>query len=573
MSIPSLFRSWRRSRLPTWYDPAYRLPLPALEARSRFDPRRADLACWHLRDVGALTADDLRTPIRARYADLIRVHTAEMVEGLTQPEALARVFGLDPWDVPVDALLRTLRLAVGGTVAAAREAVIRSGPTLNLLGGFHHATPDRAAGFSPVNDIAVAVAALRADGFTGTVAVLDLDAHPPDGTAACLGGDAWLGSLSGSDWGPLPEVDEQVLAGADDQRYLAALAELLGRMPRAALTFVVAGGDVLAGDQNGLLALTLDGARRRDHAVARALAGRGSVWLPAGGYHKDAWRVLAGTGLVLTLGSLEPIDPAADPVRSRYARVSAGLTPDRLSGDLDMADIEAELGLRRADSGRLLGHYTAEGAEYALAAFGVLDAVERLGYRDLGVRIGTTDVGDRFQLFGSAAGATHLLSEAVVERSTLAGKPILFIHWLTLRHPLAAFRPGRAPLPGQEVPGLGLAREAAEIYLRMAERVGLAGVAFRPAHYHVARAAGPRFQFPDPVRQGRFEALSDALAHLEFGAAARAVAEGRVLVDGKPYRWEPDVMVEWRDGTVSDRAAIEAARGHTTVTLATSGAA
>lgn len=560
MPLPRFLRALGRHRVPTWHHAAYRLPLPALEARARFDPRRADLAVWYLREVGALAEEDLHTPSRVRYADLVRVHSAALVEAMTRPEELARVFGLDPWDVPVDALLRAIRLAVGGTLAASREAVVRSGPTVNLLGGFHHAAPDRAAGFSPVNDVAVAVAALRAEGFGGDVAVLDLDAHPPDGTAAALAGRAWIGSISGSDWGPLPSVDETVLPGAEDAAYLAALNALLARMPRAALTFVLAGGDVLAGDLNGLLRLTLDGARRRDAAVAAALAGRASVWLPAGGYHPDAWRVLAGTGLVLSFGDLAPIPPAADPLRSRFARLSSTLAPTRLAGDLDMADIEVDLGLRRPDSGRLLGHYTAEGTEYALATFGVLEVIERLGYRELDVKLDTTDVGDRFRLFGTAGGVVHLLAESVLARSVLQGRTVLFIHWLTLRNPLAAYRGGRRPLPGQEVPGLGMAREAAELHLRMAERLGWEGVAFRPGHYHVAVAARPRFHFADPAREGRFEALLAALAPLSFGDAAAAVAEGRVLLDGAPYRWEPDVMVEWTDGRLPDPAIVGQAR-------------
>src|SRR5438874_280819 len=79
-----------------------------------------------------------------------------------------------------------------GTLEAAREMLSPANRrrvgrrALNLLGGFHHARPDVAAGFCPVNDIAVAVAAAREEGFQGRVLVLDLDAHPPDGTAACL---------------------------------------------------------------------------------------------------------------------------------------------------------------------------------------------------------------------------------------------------------------------------------------------------------------------------------------------------------------------------------------------------
>ena len=51
----------------------------------------------------------------------------------------------------------------------------------------------------------MAIATLRFRGFDGQVVVLDLDAHPPDGTAACLEHDerAWVGSLSGSHWGAI----------------------------------------------------------------------------------------------------------------------------------------------------------------------------------------------------------------------------------------------------------------------------------------------------------------------------------------------------------------------------------
>ena len=61
--------------------------------------------------------------------------------------------------------------------------------------------------------------------------------------------------------------------GAGDEPYLAALRRLLARAPRADLAYVIAGGDVLAGDKMGRLGLTLAGARLRDLAVA-ALARR-----------------------------------------------------------------------------------------------------------------------------------------------------------------------------------------------------------------------------------------------------------------------------------------------------------
>jgi len=83
-----------------------------------------------------------------------------------------------------------------------------------------------------------------------------------------------VGSLSGSDFCRLRGADETVLpAGAGDEAYLAALPSLLWRMPTPDLAFVIAGGDVLAGDRFEQLGLTLAGTRRRDLEVARALAG------------------------------------------------------------------------------------------------------------------------------------------------------------------------------------------------------------------------------------------------------------------------------------------------------------
>src|SRR5512143_301695 len=350
-----------RRELPVWYSPSYRLPMTGVEASAGLEPRRADYVAWWLLDTRAIVASDLRTPQRITYDDLDRVHSLELLDSLGRPETLARIFGVDPSDVPVDELMLTVQLACGGTLQASREALARRGPALNLLGGFHHAAPDAAGGFCPVNDVAVALAALRADGFRGTAVVLDLDAHPPDGLAACLDGDAsaWVGSISGSDWGPLRRVDETVLPErSGDADYQRALGALLGRMPHPDLAFVLAGGDVLAGDRLGRLGLTLAGARRRDREVADALQGIPSVWLPGGGYHRDAWRVLAGTAMVLAVRGGGRIPPRYDPLRTRFAGISRELRlADLGQEEFTAADLEEALGLGREPRQRLLLGY------------------------------------------------------------------------------------------------------------------------------------------------------------------------------------------------------------------------
>ena len=182
--------SWfHRRDITVWYDPRYRLPMSGLEAVVGFDPRRPDFAAWWLRESGAVARGAVRRPHRISYENLARVHAPELLESLGRAEALAAIFSVDPSDVPVDEVMTTVRLACGGTLAGARETLRTRAPALNLLGGFHHAAPAAAGGNCPVNDVAVAVATLRAEGFAGRIAVLDLDAHPPDGLAACLAGD------------------------------------------------------------------------------------------------------------------------------------------------------------------------------------------------------------------------------------------------------------------------------------------------------------------------------------------------------------------------------------------------
>jgi hypothetical protein len=70
-------------------------------------------------------------------------------------------------------------------------------------------------------------------------------------------------------------------------------------------------------------------------------------------------------------------------------------------------------------------------------------------------------------------------------------------------------------------------------------------VVFRPAHYHTAYAARHAFQFVNPDRQGRFEALVRDLAGVPLVEATLAIDQGKVTMDGAPYAWEADEMISW----------------------------
>jgi hypothetical protein len=321
---------------------------------------------------------------------------------------------------------------------------------------------------------------------------------------------------------------------------------------------------VLVGDTLGTLGLSVEGARARDLKVIEELGALPQVWLPAGGYSPHAWKVLAGTGLALAFHTQEPIPTDFDPLGAELAEVAMQLNPEALGSPPMLSEDDLpELYGRRAEP-RLLGFYTRDGIEYALERYGLLALIRRLGFDDLHVELD----GNTMRL---KSGKDTVLVELEVERKTIAGNELLFVNWLSLRNPHVQFSKTRPQLPGQQVPGLGLADEATRLLKLIAERLGLSGVAFRPSWFHMAYAARHGSGFLDPQRQGRFEALLRDLKPLTLLDATRAVAEGRVRLNGEPYAWEADPMVQWLrpDAHPGDAAAIAAERERSRFTVST----
>ena len=102
--------------------------------------------------------------LRARPAkeeDILRVHTAGYLRKLkTGTLSPAEIRKLEIKFSP--ALFQFAVLSVGGTVMTARKAV-EDGLAVHLGGGFHHAFPGHGEGFCVLNDVAVAVEALKAE--------------------------------------------------------------------------------------------------------------------------------------------------------------------------------------------------------------------------------------------------------------------------------------------------------------------------------------------------------------------------------------------------------------------------
>lgn len=558
--------------LPVWYCPEYRLPLSCAEGLLGIEPRRADFTVWYLLQTDVCNKTQLRKPSPMSFEHLQRVHTKSYLESLWEPNTMADMIGCSDVKVPSDEVIKTVRLACGGTLEAARWVLQKGGPALNLLGGMHGAGPDFGAGLCPLNDIACTVAALEHEGFSGKIAVVDLDAHAPVGTSACLGEDpkVWIGSISTDDT-ELQGVDGFVVPrGCTNEQYKVTFGDLLAAMPAADLVFVIAGGDVLSEDRLGGMNLDIRGIRKRDQELSRHLGPTPSVWLPGGGYHRDSWRVLAGTALVLAKDSTKPIADSYDPMGERFAQLSRELDPVDLppEGCLSADDVAQALRIPGGSSLRLLGYYSEQNIDFALVQFGIIPHLRRLGYRSFRTVIDRSEQGDRFRLFGKSAEETstrpgpdvadeHLLVECLLDTQTIDGDEVLYVHWLTLRNPLAAFSSDRRKLPGQEVPGLGLAREAGQMLIRIAKRLELPGVAYRPAWYHTAFAGRYHMRFADPVRQGQFEALMRDTSGQGLELVTKAMAQGRIIMDGSVYKWGSDPMVIWLDGRSDDREIIE----------------
>jgi acetoin utilization deacetylase AcuC-like enzyme len=221
------------------------------------------------------------------------VHTAEYLNKLESSRLSAaeqRRLGM-PWS---DALWQRSRLASGGTLLAARAA-LDLGLAGNLAGGTHHAFADHGEGFCVLNDVAVAVAKLRVEGAIERAAIIDLDVHQGNGTAAIFEGteEVFTFSMHGERNYPTAkmrsDLDVALKDGVGDVEYLDSLQRHLPTVLEKAgadIAFYLAGVDVAAGDRYGRLKLSEEGIRARDLAVIESVRGRGVplVIVLGGGY-------------------------------------------------------------------------------------------------------------------------------------------------------------------------------------------------------------------------------------------------------------------------------------------------
>lgn len=216
----------------------------------------------------------------------------------TLSEAEQKAIGF-PWSAR---MVERSRRSVGATIAACRAA-LEQGASANLAGGTHHAYADSGGGFCVFNDAAVAARLMQAERRVARVAIVDLDVHQGNGTAAILARDdsVFTLSLHGAQNYPFSkecsDLDIALPDGTGDDAYLAALDQALAQLARRfdpQLIIYLAGADPHEGDRLGRLKLTLEGLAARDRRVFAFAAQRR---LPvavtmAGGYGRDLARTV-----------------------------------------------------------------------------------------------------------------------------------------------------------------------------------------------------------------------------------------------------------------------------------------
>src|ERR1700676_5292043 len=245
------------------YHPSYQAPLPSGHP---FPMSKYLLLKDRLLAEGILAPGDILQPEPIDAPTLELVHTREYLAKLASSGLSAaeqRRLGL-PWS---EALWQRSRMASAGTLLAARTA-LDEGLAANLAGGTHHAFADHGEGFCVISDVAIAVAQLRAEGAIRRAAIIDLDVHQGNGTAAIFENDAdvFTFSMHGERNYPLVKMrsnlDVPLRDGIGDAEYLEELGRHLPAVletAKADVVFYLAGVDVAAGDRYGKLALSEEG--------------------------------------------------------------------------------------------------------------------------------------------------------------------------------------------------------------------------------------------------------------------------------------------------------------------------
>jgi len=240
----------------------------------RFPMEKFGLLARHLRQQGIAGNHNVFRPGRALPEVLEIAHCPAYLQrfiGNALSHQEQRRLGI-PWSTGL--MHRTL-ISPNGTLLTASLA-LKHGIACHLAGGTHHAHYDFASGFCILNDLAIAARALVAQGKTERVLIFDCDVHQGDGTASILADDDNIFTCSIHCEKNFParkatsDLDVGLPIGTEDSVYLDTVEQTLTHLIdtfKPTLILYDAGVDIFAGDPLGLLSISHNGIRERDHLV------------------------------------------------------------------------------------------------------------------------------------------------------------------------------------------------------------------------------------------------------------------------------------------------------------------
>jgi len=261
-------------------------------------------------DAFAAGGGKVSAPQSASREELARVHTAPYLD--TIAATAGRAVALDPDTFTSPASHEIALLAAGAAVGAARHARDTGEPAIALVRPpGHHAEPDTAMGFCLYNNIAVAAAALRAEG-VARVAIVDIDVHHGNGTQTAFYRDPTVLFVSSHQFPYYPgtgaanetgagagagfTLNIPLAAGARDADYLRVYeAQVMPALEqfKPDVLLVSAGYDAHERDPLAGMRVTTEGFTALitllDEAATR-LCDRRMALVTEGGYHLDALR-------------------------------------------------------------------------------------------------------------------------------------------------------------------------------------------------------------------------------------------------------------------------------------------
>jgi len=560
--ICRLCRRLLGSKIEIVYHDKYNMACPTVP----LDPLRAERILAFLVSEGVVLRPGVHEPRPISLKRLERVHTASYLDTVNQIPTMTSIMGCDVTRDQVDRFLDQHRLQTGGTLMATRLA-LQHGVAVNLGGGFHHALADQGGGFCIFNDVAVAIAQVRREGFRGRILIVDLDLHDDNGTRALFAADpeVYTFSIHAGDWGPTSVECATAIAlgaGVDDATYLEAIRRHLPavvREFRPRLVVYNAGCDPAHDDLLGDWAITPQAMLERDRLVV-GLARSGTRKVPlvivlGGGYGQESWRYSARFLSALLCRRRGPIEPpTTEEITLKRYRYLSGLFE---IGELSGASAENEFGLSEEDlflpgwgfskETRLLGLYTRHGVELFLERGGILDRLRDLGFSHPTLDFDLNDpAGQTVRVFSDPARSEVLVELRLArDRRSLPDMELLSIEWLLLQNPRAVFTPARQKLPGQTYPGLGMLKDVVALLTVACEGLHLDGLIFVPSQYHIAAQWHGYLFFLKPEARARFDALSALMRDISLAEATQAIAAGRVVdaETGEVFRWQPEPMI------------------------------